>query len=114
MADEPRRVRTQAERDADGQAWRPAADHPWQEYNAHGNTRHHPGCTFTEDEHAPRPLASGGIITGPRRGDDRIPFVPAGCHGIGLTLPKPPPDTSWLRTTDPRRRWWHRLTRRNP
>ena len=25
--------------------------HPWQEYNAHGNTCHYPGCTLTEEEH---------------------------------------------------------------
>lgn len=25
--------------------------HPWQEYNAHGNTCHYPGCTMTEEEH---------------------------------------------------------------
>lgn len=25
--------------------------HPWQEYNEHGNTCHHPGCRLSEDEH---------------------------------------------------------------
>lgn len=33
--------------------------HPWQEYNAHGNTCHYPGCRLTQEEHAtflrPRP-----------------------------------------------------------
>ena len=26
-------------------------NHPWQEYNAHGNTCHYPGCRMTEEEH---------------------------------------------------------------
>jgi Rieske Fe-S protein len=25
--------------------------HPWQEFNAYGNTCHHPGCTLAQDEH---------------------------------------------------------------
>lgn len=29
----------------------PPDTHPWQEYNAHGNTCHHPGCRLTEEEH---------------------------------------------------------------
>lgn len=30
------------------------ADHGWQEYNAHGNSCHHPGCRLGEDEHPAR------------------------------------------------------------
>ena len=36
--------------------WRNAIDpHPWQEYNAYGNTCHYPGCDLAEDEHPRTP-----------------------------------------------------------
>ncbi|PZG16489.1 hypothetical protein C1I95_17610 [Micromonospora craterilacus] len=37
----------------------PAGPHPWQEFNVHGYTCHHPGCRLVADEHPVRAGATG-------------------------------------------------------
>lgn len=127
---EPRRVRTQAERDADGQAWRHEADvyaaagqkqQPWAisemlnlcpmvcpDHQRHcdagdqGHTNPH-ACSLCEHWRA---VGDFGPVPEP----PRPPL-------LAVLPPEPPPavDLSWVTTTDlapPRRRWWHRYTRR--
>lgn len=39
----------------------PVAEHPWREFNKHGNTCHFPGCDKTEDQHPAAAAAAGGV-----------------------------------------------------
>lgn len=90
--------------------------HPWQEFNAYGNTCHRPGCRLTEEEHGQFQERPTGIIAvDPRRmsEDDARQFRDAFAARLGAAPAAypiepyeiaPPPRPRW--------RWWHHFTRR--
>ena len=124
MADEPRRVRTQAERDADGQAWRrTAATRPG--YATYPQTA--PGSPSWWRHDPYRSLSPVARVMaypdGPPPVDGETCKRWCGfCHlGTGEHKPEMPATMrqridfnteSELDAPMPRRRWWHRLTRR--
>ena len=83
-------VRTQAERDADGQAWRPGGVVAGEPVHVE---MHPDECVVVARE--------GVGLMCARADHDHSPIV--GDFGPGPEPPRPP-----------RRRWWHRYTRRNP
>lgn len=126
-----RRLRTQAERDADGTAWRApgcTSSQPWICTPADCPGCFNPHCWITDektcrsgcnvvrrDQLTPDQLAAirERMVTDMRAARER--FLAAVATEVPQILP-PDPDI-WMRTepiVPPRRRWWHRYTRRNP
>jgi hypothetical protein len=89
--------------------------HPWEEFNAYGNTCHHPGCSLAEEGHAEFQERLAGIIAVDARRmseDDARQFRDAFAARIGAAPAAYPIEPYEIAApVRPRWRWWHRFRR---